>query len=742
MLAFGNKEFRNLQEQVFKNMKDIQDIQDGATVLAEFGIKVVGQVPTYDDLPGAGTYEGEYGDAYIVGTEAPYEYYIFTRAFEGDETPQWFNLGIFPQPGPQGETGATPEINASASARMVVGYAGAQVVVSGTPENPSMRFLFDIPQGPKGDTGDAGLQGPKGDKGDKGDTGETGAQGPQGPVGLTYEILGVVASASNLPAPETVQLNSAYLVGTDAPYDLYVIISQVNDPRWFNCGEVSLGPEGPQGPQGEQGPKGDTGETGATGAQGPQGPQGEQGVQGVQGPQGEQGIQGEQGPAGATGPQGEAGPAGPQGEAGPTGPQGPQGPKGDTGDPFAIYKTYSSVAAMEADAANVPEGKFVLITSTTEDPDNAKLYVKNDQGTFSYVTDMSGSQGIQGPKGDTGDTGPAGTNGITPHIDSTTGNWFIGDTDTNIHAQGPQGIQGIQGIQGPQGETGAPGATGEQGPQGIQGIQGEKGDTGDPVTITVNSTTYTASQGNITLPDYPTAPSNYVTTNTFQTITNSKDWQATQKHSGIVNKPGSEPNMFGYTHGDEYSIPYLSSISGMTVRTGADNQYNGYAKGYYININNAVTTYFDTDGIIPIGSSGASVDYNLGKSNKPFNNLYLKGNLINGTNSIAVADIVSKSDISDFQTSSDVDTAIGYATSNMMTTNTAQTVTGDKSFTGSLACNDITVSGNLTDGTDSIAIADIASNSSVSTAISSQSKETWTFTLSDDTTVTKTVVLG
>ena len=78
---------------------------------------------------------------------------------------------------------------------------------------------------------------------------------------------------------------------------------------------------------------------------------------------------------------------------------GPQGPKGDTGEGFSIYKTYASVAAMNADANNVAAGKFVLIASNTQDPDNSKLYVKNSEGTFTFETDMSGAQGIQGPLG-------------------------------------------------------------------------------------------------------------------------------------------------------------------------------------------------------------------------------------------------------------------------------------------------------------------------------------------------------
>ena len=76
MLAFGNKEFRNLQEQVLENMKQIDDIKQAAVVLDEFGIKVGGQIESADDLPDPEEYEGDFGDAYAVGTEAPYELYI------------------------------------------------------------------------------------------------------------------------------------------------------------------------------------------------------------------------------------------------------------------------------------------------------------------------------------------------------------------------------------------------------------------------------------------------------------------------------------------------------------------------------------------------------------------------------------------------------------------------------------------------------------------------------------------
>lgn len=56
---------------------------------------------------------------------------------------------------------------------------------------------------------------------------------------------------------------------------------------------------------------------------------------------------------------------------------------------FEMYRTYTSVAAMNADAANVPQGKFVMIATT--DPtsaDNAKLYCKNSQGSFTFLSDL------------------------------------------------------------------------------------------------------------------------------------------------------------------------------------------------------------------------------------------------------------------------------------------------------------------------------------------------------------------
>jgi len=56
---------------------------------------------------------------------------------------------------------------------------------------------------------------------------------------------------------------------------------------------------------------------------------------------------------------------------------------------FDIYRTYPSVAAMNADAANVPQGKFVIIATTDKtSEENARMYCKNSQGSFSFLCDL------------------------------------------------------------------------------------------------------------------------------------------------------------------------------------------------------------------------------------------------------------------------------------------------------------------------------------------------------------------
>ena len=263
MLAFGNKEFRNLEEQVEWNKNMIQGIVNQSISLAAFGIREVNRVARAEDIPDPATYkeqvsDWEYGDAYSVGIEPPYYFWVLTRADDTHAQDYWFDLGLFPAPGPQGATG---------------------------PQGPAGPAGAVGPQGPQGRTGLTGATGPKGDTGPRGATGATGATGPKGDPGQPFSIYGTLVSASQLPSPTIVPHNAAYRIGPDSSgeYALYVIEGTTN-PTWVNYGNIKVGPQGetgPQGPQGPAGPQGPTGPAGPTGATGATGPAGKDGTDGL-----------------------------------------------------------------------------------------------------------------------------------------------------------------------------------------------------------------------------------------------------------------------------------------------------------------------------------------------------------------------------------------------------------------------------------------------------------------------------
>ena len=254
----------------------------------------------------------------------------------------------------------------------------------------------------------------------------------------------------------------------------------VVDNNTTTTAQLYNGKDGERGPQGVQGPKGDKGDTGSTGPMGPQGIQGIQGEQGPKGDTGNAGPRGEQGPKGDTGNDGISPTASiTQTSTGATititdasgtttaninngakGDRGDKGDKGDTGKDFSIYKTYLSISDMEADKDNVPLNEFVLIASNVEDPDNGKLYVRDnsDPSGFKFLTDMSGAQGIQGPKGDTGDTGqpgPAGQDGFSPTASVTKSGSVATITITDKNGTTTQTISdGVDGTNGTDGTDG------------------------------------------------------------------------------------------------------------------------------------------------------------------------------------------------------------------------------------------------------------------------------------------------
>jgi len=254
MLNFGNKEFRNLQEQVLKNKVDIENIYSAQAVLGEFGIKVVGHVESEADLPVAYDYQGEYGDAFAVGVEAPYEYYVWTRPTQDITMAHWFYIGIFPQQGPRGPQGpqgiqgeqgpaGVSLIAENTNPAEVSGYTVGQswlntltgdifLLVAGTPNNYWDRQMnIKGPQGPQGNTGPQGPQGIQGPQG---------PVGPEGPAGRSMTISGQVASVDALPNPTLVKPGTGYLVGTQAPFELYIIVGEtINTQQWLEVGNFN-----------------------------------------------------------------------------------------------------------------------------------------------------------------------------------------------------------------------------------------------------------------------------------------------------------------------------------------------------------------------------------------------------------------------------------------------------------------------------------------------------------------------
>lgn len=131
MLVKGNKIYRNLQEQVGENQKNIEELQS----LIGVGINVKYVVDTIADL--SDIEDPEEGSFAAVGMAKPYTLFLF----KGNV---WIDFGLFPSPGPQGIQG-------------IQGPTGPQ-----GPQGPNGPQGIQGIQGPQGP---AGIQGPRGYKG-------------------------------------------------------------------------------------------------------------------------------------------------------------------------------------------------------------------------------------------------------------------------------------------------------------------------------------------------------------------------------------------------------------------------------------------------------------------------------------------------------------------------------------------------------------------------------------------------
>lgn len=256
MLKYGNKEFRNLEEQVLKNKEDIARHYNMDRVLADFGIRVIGQVATDAELPDPATFEGAYGDAYAVGSEPPYSFYIWTRADVNAGYPEdyWFDIGDLAIVGPQGPQGIqgikgdkgdrgigwifftgindeTPPAESAENGTLALNLTTGTVFVR---QNGTWSRSTSL----KGPQGAQGTPGPRGARGAQGPQGE---QGPRGDVGGIVAIKGIVSSPEQLQTPAALQnLTAAFLVGTAQPYDLYVQVGETPETAmWLNTGPMN-----------------------------------------------------------------------------------------------------------------------------------------------------------------------------------------------------------------------------------------------------------------------------------------------------------------------------------------------------------------------------------------------------------------------------------------------------------------------------------------------------------------------
>lgn len=225
MLKFGNREWRNLEEQV----QFLTEALRTGKLIDELGIKVLGVYP--DIVTATTTVTGPYyyGDAFEIGTAKPYNLYIYTRKDGSEVTGEWIDFGPFPAPGPKGDKGD-----------------------KGDPGTPGR----DGERGPIGNPGPQGIQGLKGDTGATGPIGPQGPKGDQGDIGPSFNIQATIASSDLLPTPtaELKSIGAAYLIP-------HTTAGETHDHIWAIQGTdnlmwVDLGPSGVQGPAGAKGDQG------------------------------------------------------------------------------------------------------------------------------------------------------------------------------------------------------------------------------------------------------------------------------------------------------------------------------------------------------------------------------------------------------------------------------------------------------------------------------------------------------
>ena len=241
-------ELRNLEEQVLKNQQDIARHYEIDRVIADLGIRVLGEVPSYNDLL---LITGDsYGDAYKVVSEG--DYYVWTRSNPvlGIENPYWFNIGPLSIPGPQGPIGPQGETGPQGERGSVWTTSAYPPVITADTKtgdqhldtSSGMVYQYDGTsyQAIQSIRGPQGIQGIRGPQGEQGPQGETGEKGDTGDVGAFIHIVGILSTTSELPTPAALNdLSAAYLIGNSK--ELYIQVGEDSaSAQWQNMGTINV----------------------------------------------------------------------------------------------------------------------------------------------------------------------------------------------------------------------------------------------------------------------------------------------------------------------------------------------------------------------------------------------------------------------------------------------------------------------------------------------------------------------
>ncbi len=379
-------------------------------------------------------------------------------------------------------------------------------------------------QGPKGDTGSQGPKGDPGTNGQDGTNGKDGADGKDGVDGHDGADGTSLLTGNGIPASSLGKDGDSY-INLDN-YDFYVKA----DGAWTKKGNIK-GADGAKGADGVDGQNGQDGTNGTDGAKGDKGDKGADGsslLTGSGAPDSSLGkdgdsyidlltfdyyvksdsswnkvgnIKGADGAKGADGTNGTNGADGAKGDKGEDGQDGAKGDKGEDGKDGATVLTGNGA----------PDSSLGNDGDTYIDLDNYDFYLK--------------AEGSWDKKGNI-----KGQDGKTPYIGSN-GNWWIGDSDTGVKAQGAAGattigndgasvltgvgapgtsvgkdgdsyidtdsfnfyvkvsgarvlkgnIKGADGAKGADGTNGTDGAKGEDGQDGAKGDKGDAGQDGTSV---------------------------------------------------------------------------------------------------------------------------------------------------------------------------------------------------------------------------------------------------------------------